>query len=792
MVNYTRRWLTVMIKFVTSFSAEGYEQYAKNMLFSVIKHWKDDLQLIAYYHDMPQDIVNEFPVGRNIEYRNLNDVPDMLAYREAMKEHDGTGKGKVPYNWRLDAIKWCHKVYALTDTSLQITELEVKGGWLIWLDADTVTNRPLSEEKLKEFLNDKAEISHLGRTATDYSETSFVAFNLDYQAPHLLLADLRGCYDTGEVVSYREWHDGFIFERLLNIYSAHGMKVQNLSPEVKDLDAFGVSPLAYYMDHFKGNKKEDITKHGHSVYRDVNLPRFKQLAELVRTYVTDNILEIGTWNGGRAIEMSLAAFEKTDSLHYIGFDLFESATLKQLKKEFTTTAPFSLEQVQGRLQEFKDKMLEKGKTFTFELHRGDSKENLGAVMDTSYVTFAYIDGGHSDKTVNSDYKFLKDVPVLVFDDFYSKDINDNIIDEKEQAVNRLVMKKFEGKRITVLPSQDKVWVKKKQQGITHLAVLLNNDDLPPIPADLRKAPIIIQPKDSVPQEHITANIKANLELINDWSLINNCDINDESIIIVSGGDSTDFEAIKYYQDVLDSKIVCVKHSYPKLLEAGIQPYACVILDPREIKGTSTHGVVRASLFETVDDETMFFVASMTDPSVTKYLLDKTDKVYGWHAFSQSLKDNTKTAENPDGAIDLGEGATFVTGGTCAAMRAIGMFHILGFRDFELFGYDSNILDEVTDEMKKEKIRDKQPKYIPVELNDKNFWTTGELLAMAQDCEKLFESTDVEMNIVVHDDKKETLIGEAWRTSSKFDYHHYSHRIDDLKPTPYIEGDTKEC
>jgi hypothetical protein len=112
-----------MIRFVTSFSAEGYEQYAKNMLFSVLKYWKDDLQLIAYYHDMPQDIVNEFPVGRNIEYRNLNNVTDMLAYRESMKEHDGTGNGKVPYNWRLDAIKWCHKVYALTDTKLRAVGL---------------------------------------------------------------------------------------------------------------------------------------------------------------------------------------------------------------------------------------------------------------------------------------------------------------------------------------------------------------------------------------------------------------------------------------------------------------------------------------------------------------------------------------------------------------------------------------------------------------------------------------------------------------------------------------------
>lgn len=780
-----------MIRFVTSFSPEGYEQYAKNMLFSVIKHWKDDLQLIAYHHDMPQDVVNEFPVGRNIEYRNLNDVPDMLAYREAMKEHDGTGDGKLPYNWRLDAIKWCHKVYAMTDTSLQITESEVRGGWLIWLDADTVTTRPLSEEKIKEFLNDKAEISHLGRTAADYSETSFVAFNLDYQAPHLLLADLRGCYDTGEVVAYREWHDGFIFSRLLNIYTAHGMKVQNLSPTVKNLDAFGVSPLAYYMKHFKGNKKEDITNHGHSVYKDINLPRYRQLAELVRAYVTDNILEIGTWNGGRAIEMSLAAFEKSDTVHYTGFDMFEEATFEQMEEELNTRAPFTLEAVQVRLEEFKDKMLEKNKKFTFELHKGDSKKTLPNV-DVTNNTFAYIDGGHSDETVNSDYENLKHVPVIVFDDFFSKDSNDNIIGEEHQGTNRLVLEKLKGKRVTVLPSQDKVFVKRQQQGVTHLAVLLNNDELPAIPSDLRKAPIIIQPKDSVPQEHITANIKANLELINDWSLINNCDINDESVIIVSGGDSTDFESIKYYQDVLDSKIVCVKHSYPKLLEAGIQPYACVILDPREITGTSTHGVVRTSLFETVDTETMFFVASMTDPSVTKHLLDKTDKVYGWHAFSQSLKDNTKTEENPNGEIDLGEGATFVTGGTCAAMRAIGMFHILGFRDFELFGYDSNVLGEVTEDMKKEKVRDDQPKYIPVELNDKNFWTTGELLAMAQDCEKLFESTDVEMNIVVHDANEETLIGEAWRTSSKFDYHHYSHRIDDLKPTPYIEGDIKEC
>jgi hypothetical protein len=55
-----------------------------------------------------------------------------------------------------------------------------------------------------------------------------------------------------------------------------------------------------------------------------------------------------------------------------------------------------------------------------------------------------------------------------------------------------------------------------------------------------------------------------------------------------------------------------------LLEAGIQPWACVILDPRPITGTSTHGIVRQELFKEIDPHTKFFIASMTDPTVTRF------------------------------------------------------------------------------------------------------------------------------------------------------------------------------
>ena len=73
--------------------------------------------------------------------------------------------------------------------------------------------------------------------------------------------------------------------------------------------------------------------------------------------------------------------------------------------------------------------------------------------------------------------------------------------------------------------------------------------------------------------------------------------------------------------------MCVKHSYPHLLANGIKPWACVVLDPRSIEGESTHGIVRKDLFKTIDPSTKFFIASMTDPSVTKYLIEKKANVY---------------------------------------------------------------------------------------------------------------------------------------------------------------------
>ena len=84
-----------MYTFVTSFSENGYETYAKKMLESIVEKWNPKhFKLIAYYHDFDLPKLKP-PTSDVVSYRNLNDVKDMLEYRERMKKHDGTEKNLI-------------------------------------------------------------------------------------------------------------------------------------------------------------------------------------------------------------------------------------------------------------------------------------------------------------------------------------------------------------------------------------------------------------------------------------------------------------------------------------------------------------------------------------------------------------------------------------------------------------------------------------------------------------------------------------------------------------------------
>jgi hypothetical protein len=514
--------------------------YAQQFVQS-LANWPASVKFRLYHHDgdVPEAVRSVTPA--NVEFVRLEmAAPGLIAFRQQFPIANGTMGGQQPYNYRHDAQKFAHKSFALIAEARRIIQRPSEpAGYLVWLDADTVTNKPIPPEFLPSILPAPVDIVHLGRTAINYSETSFVGFNLARPMAQEFLADLEQLYVTGELFGYAEWHDGYAFERLLKLHIGHGLSAFNLTPHCKDLDAFGVSPLASYITHYKGPT-------GKAIFAEPKAPAI-----------------------------------------------------------FAEGAPTA------------------------------------------------------------------------------------------QPTSR---------------------------------------------------PIRVIPQDSRPAPEIVANIESSLKKIPTW--IQKCRVHQDVLEIISGGPSAkqyldelaDRQLMQIeYESARRHRIVCVKHSHPWLLDAGIVPWMCVLLDPRPIDGISTHGQKRRELLADIHPDTIYLVASMTDPSVIEHLLDKKARIIGWHAYSNVAK-----------SVKLPEGHFYITGGTSAAMRSIGIGHTLGFREFHMYGYDSCYPDPPANWKDiKEEGKDR-PKYLPIKVgeNGQTHVTSGELLAQAQDIEELLRKSDPEIELIM--------------------------------------------
>ena len=757
---------------VTAFNENSLKDHAHQMFQRVDKFWHPDIKLHAYHFDCA---LEAYDLPSCITYKNLEEVKEFNDFRSGMDVHNGTENNTIAYNWRVDALLTAPKVFALTEKAFEIAEETKEGGWLIWLNTDIIPVANLTPDFVESFFPEGADIVHLSgdtveNVADQYSNPCFMAFNLNHQAPLDILGDLRGAYVSGEVLSYREWHDAFIFERLLNIYRAHGMRVHTLTPS-NSKKGLKSTPFAEHLINLEENNRALRDAEGSRIFPlseedtppDIRPNRTKLLADIIRFHKPKSFVETGTWNGGRAIEMALAAFENAEEITYKGYDLFEDATEETDDEEFNLKAHVTKAAVEKRLNEFKDKLKkDKNKTFNFKLIKGNTRD----VLKKEVPDFALIGGGNSIITVQSDYSKLSGARVKMIDNFFSKDSEKKKPPKKYNGTNVLI-ETLEGEKRIVLPSSDPV----KEGGVTHYALVYNEKTVTALPDSLLNVPIVVHPRDCVDKEYIQANIKENMTLIDKDKFLGKCRPNEGDVIVVSAGHSTDFTKVKeLIKEKPDAKVLCVKHSYPMLLEHGIKPWCCVGLDPRSIEGESTHGIIRKDLFKIIDPTTKFFVASMTDPSVTKYLLEKDANIYGWHAFTESLRSEEEREQEIKNQkisvmseLGIPEGATLITGGTCAAMRTIGIMHTMGFRKFHLFGFDCSLKDAPTDDQKKETTgaedEEPKPKYLQVNVKDKNYWTTGELLAMAQDCERVFSDATMNLSISFHGEN--TLVSSLW-------------------------------
>lgn len=236
-------------------------------------------------------------------------------------------------------------------------------------------------------------------------------------------------------------------------------------------------------------------------------------------------------------------------------------------------------------------------------------------------------------------------------------------------------------------------------------------DLLPIKPTHKMGNLSIQTKNSLPDEKLQHHIMANQAQIENW--VKPCLPHNEDIVVVSAGPTLIPE---YLEDEIKAgkKIVAVKHALEPLKAAGIKPWACILLDPRE----HLHKFV-----ENPDKDILWFVASQVDPGVVKQLLDNGCKVWGYHASVRANEEHLTERQS----------YSIVRGGSATATRGLYLLEMLGFKSFSLYGYDLCFPDKPNLDEKDEM---GQPKYFEISLESKSpnyslkraFWSKPELIA----------------------------------------------------------------
>lgn len=240
------------------------------------------------------------------------------------------------------------------------------------------------------------------------------------------------------------------------------------------------------------------------------------------------------------------------------------------------------------------------------------------------------------------------------------------------------------------------------------------------PKAQKQLPLKIQTLNALPNPEIVNNIRTNQLLIKNW--IVPCVKTNEEIIVVSAGPTLVAEDVR---KEAGKRIVAVKHALEPLAKAGITPWACILLDPRDHV---------AKFVDDADTSIIWIVASQVSPEVTRKLLEKGCTVWGYHASVGA------------GEIELTkkQESSIVYGGSATATRGLYVLQMLGFNNMTLYGYDLCFPDKPDLTVKDDK---GQPKYLevcigmnhPLYTIKRAFWTEGQLVAQYEELNEIIRN-----------------------------------------------------
>lgn len=242
---------------ITTFNQSGLERYGQRMIDSFEKFWPADVDLIVCAENCTPRTSR--PNTRVVDL--LAASSELRTFIERHKDNPlahgragppGAFSPKKQFKW--DAVRFCYKVY-----SKAVCAEMIPSGWMIWIDADTVTHSPIPDTWLSSVCPGNSMVSYLGRGESYHSECGWVAYNLDKSECRQFIRDFVNMYNRDDIFKLGEWHDSFVWDVLRKQFQGR-CKFHNLNPfaqtDAKAGHPFINSDLGKYMDHLKGARKD--------------------------------------------------------------------------------------------------------------------------------------------------------------------------------------------------------------------------------------------------------------------------------------------------------------------------------------------------------------------------------------------------------------------------------------------------------------------------------------------------------------------------------------------------------
>jgi hypothetical protein len=177
-----------MIGIVSTFSDNGYQEYAHQFVNSLNKFLSKKIEVFLYIDNIAID------VPENTKLIKLEpSVPELTNFKNRNKHKPVT-------DFMADGVRFSHKSYAIWHAATTIDINKFENYKLFWLDADTVMQQNVDEHYFSRLLPDGLFTSFLGRPGR-YTETGFIGFDLKHPAKNDFFAEFIDYYNSDKIYS---------------------------------------------------------------------------------------------------------------------------------------------------------------------------------------------------------------------------------------------------------------------------------------------------------------------------------------------------------------------------------------------------------------------------------------------------------------------------------------------------------------------------------------------------------------------------------------------------------------